>query len=49
MYLVQMPWIFGTARVPVGDGQGPDAMLSHVDTSKHIVVLCQGHFYKVQR
>lgn len=44
---LQMPWIFGTARVPVGDGTGPDAMLSHVDTSKHVVVLCRGHFYKV--
>jgi hypothetical protein len=43
----QMPWIFGTARVPVGDGSGPDAVLSHVDSSKHVVVLCQGHFYKV--
>lgn len=41
----QMPWLFGSARIATS---APfDAMECHIDTSKHIVVMCRGLFYKL--
>jgi len=42
----QMPWLYGTARVPTPSGQ-PDDLVNVIDDSKHIAVLCRGAVYSL--
>jgi len=42
----QMPWLYGTARVPSPAGM-PDDLVNSIDESKHIAVLCRGAVYNL--
>lgn len=42
----QMPWVHATARICTPDAI--DDTVNAIDTSKHIVAICGGHFYKIQ-
>ena len=41
----QFPWIHASARIPMQGG--PDALLCAIDSSRHIIAICRGKFYKI--